>query len=146
MRIVTFAQVKEVAGGWNGIMNIPAPGIFGYAFDERGIALFAVAFTTVSLVLFTRLKASPWGLAMRAVRDSGIAGQSLGLDLVRIRTTAFALSAVPAGLAGAVFASMANFISPESSFEGLPPGLSLVGPRDSDVALLDLAQRVAAPA
>ena len=108
------AEWKEVTGGWNGIMNIPAPGAFGYAFDERAIALFVVAFTTVAIVLFARLKASPWGLAMRAVRDSEIAGQSLGLDLVRIRTTAFALSAVLAGLAGAVFASMTSFISPES--------------------------------
>ena len=108
------AEWKEVTGGWNGIMNIPTPAAFGYAFDERAIALFVVAFTTAALVLFARLKASPWGLAMRAVRDSEIAGQSLGLDLVRIRTMAFALSAVLAGLAGAVFASMTNFISPES--------------------------------
>ena len=109
------AEWKEVTGGWNGIMNIPAPAAFGYAFDERAIALFVVVFTTAALVLFARLKASPWGLAMRAVRDSEIAGQSLGLDLVRIRTmAAFALSAVLAGLAGAVFASMTNFISPES--------------------------------
>ena len=108
------AEWKAVTGGWNGIMNIPAPGVFGYAFDERGIALFVVAFTTVALVLFARLKASPWGLAMRAVSDSEIAGQSLGLNLISIRTTAFALSAVLAGLAGAVFASMTNFISPES--------------------------------
>ena len=108
------AEWKEVTGGWNGIMNIPAPAAFGYAFDERAIALFVVAFTTAALVLFARLKASPWGLAMRAVRDSEIAGQSLGLDLVRIRTMAFALSAVLAGLAGAIFASMTNFISPES--------------------------------
>ena len=108
------AEWKEVTGGWNGIMNIPTPGIFGYAFDERDIALFVVALTSAAIVLFARLKASPWGLAMRAVRDSEIAGQSLGLNLVSIRTTAFALSAVLAGLAGSVFASMTNFISPES--------------------------------
>ena len=108
------AEWKEVTGGWNGIMNIPTPGAFGYSFDERAIALFVVAFTTAAIVLFARLRVSPWGLAMRAVRDSEVAGQSLGLDLIRIRTTAFALSAVLAGLAGAVFASMTNFISPES--------------------------------
>ena len=108
------AEWREVTGGWNGIMNIPTPSAFGHSFDERDIALFVVAFTTVAIVLFARLKASPWGLAMRAVRDSEIAGQSLGLNLVWIRTAAFALSAVLAGLAGAVFASMTNFISPES--------------------------------
>ena len=29
------AEWKEVTGGWNGIMNIPTPGAFGYSFDER---------------------------------------------------------------------------------------------------------------
>jgi ABC-type branched-subunit amino acid transport system ATPase component len=51
---------------------------------------------------------------MRAVRDSEIAGQSLGLNPVAIRTMAFTLSAALAGLAGAIFASAVNFISPES--------------------------------
>ena len=51
---------------------------------------------------------------MRALRDSETASQSIGLDPVLIRTTAFALSAAAAGLAGGMFASISNFISPES--------------------------------
>src|SRR5256714_14806821 len=51
---------------------------------------------------------------MRALRDSETASQSIGLDPILIRTTAFALSAAAAGLAGGVFASISNFISPES--------------------------------
>ena len=51
---------------------------------------------------------------MRALRDSETASQSIGLDPVLIRTTAFALSAAAAGLAGGLFASISNFISPES--------------------------------
>ena len=42
------------------------------------------------------------------------ASQSIGLDPILIRTTAFALSAAAAGLAGGLFASISNFISPES--------------------------------
>ena len=51
---------------------------------------------------------------MRAVRDSEVASQSIGLDPTLIRTVAFALSAAVAGLAGGVFAAMSDFISPES--------------------------------
>ena len=59
-------------------------------------------------------EASPWGKAMRAVRDSEVASQSIGLDPTLIRTVAFALSAAVAGFAGGVFAAMSDFISPES--------------------------------
>ena len=51
---------------------------------------------------------------MRAVRDAETASLSIGLDPTLIRTAAFAISAVAAGIAGGVFASISNFISPES--------------------------------
>ena len=50
---------------------------------------------------------------MRAVRDSESASVSIGLDPTLIRTTAFGISAVAAGIAGGVYASISNFISPE---------------------------------
>ena len=108
------AEWKEVTGGWNGIMFIPLPEAFGYTFIERDVALLVALLTFGSVALFTRLNASAWGKAMRAVRDSELASRSLGLDPVMIRTTAFTLSAAISGLAGAIFASLTNFISPES--------------------------------
>jgi ABC-type branched-subunit amino acid transport system ATPase component len=51
---------------------------------------------------------------MRAVRDSETASISIGLDPTLIRTAAFGISAVAAGIAGGVYASISNFISPES--------------------------------
>ena len=59
---------------------------------------------------------------------------------IRFRHQAMCLLCI-AGLGGLPQISL-----PLASFEGLPLGLSLIGPRGSDVALLDLAQRVAAPA
>ena len=108
------AEWKEVTGGWNGIMFIPLPEAFGYTFIERDVALLVALLTFGSVALFTRLNASAWGKAMRAVRDSELASRSLGLDPVMIRTTAFTLSAAVTGIAGAIFASLTNFISPES--------------------------------
>ncbi|NIR29637.1 MAG: ATP-binding cassette domain-containing protein [Gammaproteobacteria bacterium] len=108
------AEWRALTGGWNGLMGIPSPAFLGFGFEERDIALLVLVLTVASVYLFSRLSRSPWGKAMRAIRDSEVAGQSIGLDPVLIRTAAFVLSAVLAGLAGAVFASMSSFISPES--------------------------------
>ena len=108
------AEWKEVTGGWNGIMFIPLPETFGYTFIERDVALLVALLTFGSVALFARLNASAWGKAMRAVRDSELASRSLGLDPVMIRTAAFTLSAAITGVAGAIFASLTQFISPES--------------------------------
>src|SRR4051794_19423744 len=105
---------SALTGGWNGLAGIPSPTLFGNELSERNAAYLILAFAVVSLVLYALLSASPWGRAMRALRDSETAGRSIGLDPLLIRTTAFALSAAAAGLAGGMFASISNFISPES--------------------------------
>ena len=108
------AEMKGLTGGWNGIMNIPRPTFFGLPMDEFGIGVAALALLAALLVLFDRLRDSTWGLAMRATHDAEVASQSIGLDLVAIRTIAFVVSAFLAGIAGATFAILANFVSPES--------------------------------
>jgi ABC-type branched-subunit amino acid transport system ATPase component/ABC-type branched-subunit amino acid transport system permease subunit len=108
------AEMKGLTGGWNGIMNIPRPTFFGLAMDEFGIGVAALALLALLLGLFARLRDSTWGLAMRATHDAEVASQSIGLDLVAIRTLAFVISAFLAGTAGATFAILANFVSPES--------------------------------
>jgi branched-chain amino acid transport system ATP-binding protein len=108
------AEWSWLTGGWNGLMGIPPPRAFGFEFAERAIALMVLAFTGLSLILYAQLRSSPWGMAMRAVRDAEVASQSIGLDPMAIRATAFAISAAAAGFAGGVFAAMTNFISPES--------------------------------
>ena len=51
---------------------------------------------------------------MVAVRDSEIAARSIGLNPVTIKTAAFGLSAVFAGLAGGIFAPLMMFVAPDS--------------------------------
>ena len=68
----------------------------------------------LSLYVFHRLAASAWGKAMVAVRESETAARSVGLNPVSIKTAAFAVSAVFAGLAGAIFAPLMMFVAPDS--------------------------------
>ena len=105
---------KDLTGGQNGLMGLVPPAIRGYAFAEREMALLAILLAGVSLFLFQRLAASAWGKAMTAVRESETAARSVGLNPVVIKTAAFAISAVFAGLAGAIFAPLMMFVAPDS--------------------------------
>jgi branched-chain amino acid transport system ATP-binding protein len=108
------AEWQGLTGGWNGLSGIPGPSLFGADIGEKGIAYLTVALTVLATFAFARLSDSAWGNAMRAVRDSESASTSIGLDPTLIRTMAFAISAVAAGIAGGMYASISNFISPES--------------------------------
>ena len=108
------AEWRGLTGGQNGIMGVPRPEAFGVAFGERGVALLAIALTALLVLGFWRLSRSSWGSAMRAVKDSEVAAESVGLNPVAIKALAFALSAACAGLAGALFAPLSGFVTPST--------------------------------
>jgi ABC-type branched-subunit amino acid transport system ATPase component/ABC-type branched-subunit amino acid transport system permease subunit len=114
--VVEFTAVEweSVTGGQNGLMNVPHPALAGWSLGERGIAFVAIALMLLVLVLYKQLARSGWGLAMRAVRDSEIAAGSMGVDPLAVRTLAFTLSAVLAGIAGSFYAATATFVTPSA--------------------------------
>src|SRR5512132_524185 len=114
--VVEYSVVEweRLTGGQNGLMNIPYPAVGDWSIGERGIALVAIALMGVVLALYKRLAQSAWGLAMRAVRDSEIAAAAMAVNPLTVRTVAFTISAVLAGLAGSFFASATTFVAPSS--------------------------------
>ena len=108
--IVEHAAVewRGLTGGQNGIMGIPS------AYGERGVALLSILFAAVATLLYWRLSKSRLGKAMRAVRDAEVAAESIGLSPVRVKTAAFAISALCAGVAGALFAPLSGFVTPST--------------------------------
>jgi ABC-type branched-subunit amino acid transport system ATPase component/ABC-type branched-subunit amino acid transport system permease subunit len=108
------AEWRGLTGGQNGIMGVPPLKAFGVAFGERGVALLAIALCGLLVIGFWRLQRSAWGSAMRAVKDSEVAAESVGLNPVAIKALAFALSAACAGLAGALFAPLSGFVTPST--------------------------------
>jgi len=78
------------------------------------IQFFAICFTVLCVVLFlvARLRASPFGLALNAARQSTIRVETMGMDPMRLKLVAFVLSGAVTGLAGALFADLNRFVSP----------------------------------
>ena len=104
----------DLTGGFGGIFNIPQPTLFNLPPAMRNVVLLAWIAAILALISFAALKKHHWGRAWQAVRDDEIAATALGLNVLRIRLMAFAISAAFTGLGGVFFASIIGFISPGS--------------------------------
>lgn len=76
-----------------------------------GICVAAVA---LCLVLAMRVLRGDTGRSLRAMRDNELIARSMGVDLVRLRLGAFALSSAFAGLGGGLYAILNGYVSPQS--------------------------------
>jgi branched-chain amino acid transport system ATP-binding protein/branched-chain amino acid transport system permease protein len=110
----SVVEWRDLTGGQNGIMGIPSPSAMGITLGERGVTLLAIFVAAILLYAFWRLSTSSWGHAMRAVKDSETAAESIGLNPVAIKTMAFGLSAFCAGIAGGLFAPLSSFVTPST--------------------------------
>ncbi|WP_424931247.1 branched-chain amino acid ABC transporter permease [Amaricoccus macauensis] len=80
------------------------------------IQFFGLCFACllVALVLQSRLRASPFGLALNAARQVPERVQTVGLDPMRLKLVAFVISGAITGLAGALYADLNRFVSPST--------------------------------
>lgn len=110
----SIIELRDLTGGQNGIMGVTAPALGTWLTGERAVAAIAIIAAVVMLWLYALLNRSTWGAAMRAVKDSEISAQSIGIDPVRVKTMAFVFSAILTGLAGGLFAPLSGFVTPNT--------------------------------
>jgi branched-chain amino acid transport system permease protein len=104
---------EGLTGGTYGINGIGRPGLFGFSLDGSLAYYYLVlGMTTVLGALMWGLLRSPWGKAFTALRDNPIRAESLGINVQAYTLLAFAIGATYAGVAGALFASLVDFIEP----------------------------------
>ena len=107
-------EMSSLTGGQNGIMDIAGPSFGTLLVGERAVAVIAIVAAAVSLIAYALLSRGNWGAALRAVRDGETAAESIGLNPLSIKTVAFAVSAMLAGLAGGLYAPLSGFVTPSS--------------------------------
>jgi branched-chain amino acid transport system permease protein len=78
-----------------------------------GIYYVSWALMIVLVVIAWNLVRSRIGRALVGMRDNEIAAEALGVDLLRYKVLAFALSGFYAGTAGALFCGVLNYVAPE---------------------------------
>jgi branched-chain amino acid transport system permease protein len=70
----------------------------------------------VAVVVAYAIGTSRFGLRLLAIRDDEVAAQAMGIPTTRVKMTAFALSAVFPGAAGAIYARQVGYIDPVTVF------------------------------
>jgi branched-chain amino acid transport system permease protein len=74
--------------------------------------VFVAAVLAVLVLLFALMRAAP-GRFWLAIRDDETGAESRGINVVRYKTLAFALSCAICGLAGALYGTFSQLVSPE---------------------------------
>jgi len=114
-----FKNVKSITNGTAGILKIPEITIFGISFKPYDkyylLMLFALVMT---IVVANNLLHSRSGRAILAIRESDIAAEAMGINVVRYKLIAFMVSTFIAGVAGALYAHEMRYISPEPFVQG----------------------------
>ncbi len=104
---------SSFSGGPLGISGIERPSIGAFKFGLTEIYYMIAVIAGIAIWITYNLRSSQWGRTMLAVKENQIAAESLGVFSSRIRSVAFVISAVLAGLGGALYAHMNGFISPD---------------------------------
>ena len=102
-----------LTGGTFGINNIARPSLLGIDLNGSLAYYYFILGATILLgALLWKLLSSPWGKAFRSLRDNPIRAESLGVNIQAYTLLSFAIGAVYAGIAGALFAPLVEFIDP----------------------------------
>jgi branched-chain amino acid transport system permease protein len=112
-------NMDSFTGGPRGITSIPHPAIKGFGLDITWgtfldikyywLLLALVVFWVIAIRL---LDDSRIGRAWVAIREDEVAAASMGVPIVRMKLTAFAIGACTGGIGGAVYALQVPFINP----------------------------------
>lgn len=110
---IVLIEWGTVTKGPSGIPGIPyfklGPVVFDNDISYYYLTLF---FVLVGFLLAYNLVHSRAGRALRAIKGSEIAAQSLGINVARRKLEVFILCAVFGGIAGSLYAHYVTFISP----------------------------------
>lgn len=102
-------------GGPSGFGDIPRFRILGYAVESaRGYFYLVWGLVALVMLFSINLLNSRSGKALRAMHDSEMACNAMGLNVVALKIKVFVLSAVYASLAGGLYAHYVTFVSPSS--------------------------------
>jgi ABC-type branched-subunit amino acid transport system permease subunit/ABC-type branched-subunit amino acid transport system ATPase component len=113
--IAVATNWKSLTGGTDGIRGVPSLHVFGYALNNPGRFLpAAILALGVCFWIAWRLTNSPFGRALRAMRENESAAEAIGKDLLYMKVAVFAFSAGLAAVAGSLFARYLNYVGAES--------------------------------
>ena len=123
--ILKYKAIGDWTGGVQGIVLIKpeAPAVFpamGLPLNQdEWLYFFTLAVTVLMFVLAWNLLRGRIGRAIVAIRDQPIAARAMGINSAMYKSLTFGVSAMYAGVAGALGAIAVQFVAPDSFQVGL---------------------------
>ena len=113
--VVSIFKYVDFFGGAMGLVNIPAPTLFGITF-RGGIPylLLTTGYALFTLLVCWYLSKTWTGLAFQTIRNDEDAAASLGVNPARYKIYAFGISAALAGGVGSLYAHFLGSVFPDN--------------------------------
>ena len=100
-------------GGFNGLINVPPLSFAGWELLDQNVLYYFIVAIGFGVYLFCdRIVRSPFGTILSAVRSNETRAEFFGYNIAQYKIIIFAIGAAVAGLAGALFAAVTEFVSP----------------------------------
>jgi len=106
-------NLTPITGGPYGFFGIPFYSLGNIMLSYGQVFWLFGGILLVSVFIMYRIKHSHFGRAMLAMNDDDVATETCGISTKKLKIAAFGFSAGLAGLAGALYAHLAGFLSPE---------------------------------
>jgi branched-chain amino acid transport system permease protein len=106
-------RATSITGGVDGLDGVkidPLCGLFAFGVDSKTAYLYSLVVLLLVFIALRRLVSSPFGLALRGLREGVARMPAIGVSVRRVQVAAFTLSAGIAGLAGALLAQTTQFV------------------------------------
>jgi branched-chain amino acid transport system permease protein len=106
---------RTLTGGDDGLPDIPRPDLTPHwsLTDDTTFYYFVLILAGIGTLLLIRIASSPFGYALRGIRESETRMLALGYNVWHYRLVAFVLAATFAGLAGCLYVYYNRFVSPD---------------------------------
>ena len=112
VQTLTVSVLAPITGGWDGMASprLISPSVPGYQLIEY----YAILVITIAILMaIWYIMKSRFGLAFLAIRENETEARAAGVDPIRYRLIAFAISAYLAGVAGALQIHHIGYLTPE---------------------------------
>jgi branched-chain amino acid transport system permease protein len=106
-------SASGLTGGADGLQGFKVPAVLGFKFDMFGRAAYGYSLLVLFLVLLVarRIIHSPFGLALRGIRENAVRMPAIGAPSLAHLRKAYTIAAVMAGIAGALLTQTTSTVS-----------------------------------
>jgi branched-chain amino acid transport system permease protein len=108
-----FNSASAITGGADGLQGFRVPDVLGFKFDMFGRTAYAysLAVLFVCFLICRRIIHSPFGLALRGIRENATRMPAIGAPSLSHLRKAYTIAALMAGVAGALLTQTTSTVS-----------------------------------